>query len=87
MPRMVHFTAAAMLGLLAVPATAVFAQAMDDHKMAEGDHMMADGDKMAMKPMSKADKRMMARCQKMKPNVASKNTKCAKLMMHDDHRM
>jgi hypothetical protein len=56
----------APLCLLAVPA------------LAEGDTMMADH---AMKPMSKSEKRMMAKCKAMKPEMAAKDAKCAKLMM------
>jgi uncharacterized membrane protein (DUF106 family) len=88
MSRLIHITAVAMFGLFAVPVSAAMpAGSMDDHKMAEGDHMMANGDKMAAKPMSRADKKMMARCQKMKPEMAAKNAKCAKPMMHEDHKM
>jgi hypothetical protein len=52
--------------------------------LAAGDPMMADH---AMKPMSKADKRMMAKCKTMKPEMAAKNAKCAKLMMAEDKAM
>jgi hypothetical protein len=49
---------------------------------------MPMGDDMAMKPMSKADKRAMARCEKMKPDAAAKNARCKKLMaMHEEHKM
>jgi hypothetical protein len=65
----------APLALFAAP---VFAapDAMADHAM--GAAPMSDH---AMKPMSAADKRAMAKCQKMKPEMAAKNARCAKLMM------
>lgn len=64
---------AALALVLVVGATPAFAQ------MNSGDAMMAD-DKMApMKPMTKAEKAMMAKCAKMTPAAAKKNAKCAKL--------
>ncbi len=77
---------------LVVFASPVFAapDAMADHAM--GAAAMADH---AMMPMSASDKRAMMRCQKLKPAMAAKNARCAKLMMssHDmakpamDHAM
>jgi hypothetical protein len=55
----------APLGLLASPVLAM-----------PGHDMKADA-----KPMTKSEKRMMAKCQAMKPEMAAKNAKCAKLMM------
>jgi hypothetical protein len=68
------FLKSAVLGAaLIIPSFSAFAMPMDD--------------KMAMKPMSKTDKRAMARCEKMAPAAAAKNARCKKLMMHADHKM
>lgn len=61
----------ASLTLIVSPLAAASGGAMADHAMS--DH--------SMKPMSAADKRMMAKCHKMTPAMAAKNAKCVKLMM------
>jgi hypothetical protein len=88
---------AAILATFAVPAMAQDAAPADkpmaDHAMADkpmadkpmADHAMAKDDHMAMGKMSKADKRMMARCHKMSAAKAAKNAKCAAMMKKGDH--
>jgi hypothetical protein len=77
-----------ILAVLAA-ATPSFAQMKSGDAMASGDAMMASGDKMsAMKPMTPAQKAVMAKCAKMTPAVAAKNAKCAKMSaMHPASHM
>jgi hypothetical protein len=66
------------LALIAATGPAL-AQMKAGDAMSSGDSMMASGDKMAAtKPMSKAHKAVMAKCAKMTPAAAKKNTQCAK---------
>lgn len=66
------------LALLAATGPAL-AQMKSGDAMSSGDSMMAAGDKMTpAKPMSKAHKAVMAKCAKMTPAAAKKNTQCAK---------
>ena len=53
--------------------------------MTADDHMMAADP--AMKPMSKKEKAMMAKCAKMPAAKAAKNAMCAKMAMHHDGHM
>ena len=65
---------------LLAAATPSFAQMKSGDAMSSGDHMMASGDKMSpMKPMTAAEKAIMAKCAKLTPAAAKKNTKCAKM--------
>ncbi len=68
---MIKIAAFALLTAAAVPS---FAQ------MSSGNSMMAAP---AIKPMTKAEKTMMAKCKAMAPEMMQKNAKCTKLMqMH-----
>lgn len=80
MPKFALSTIIAATALIPVPALAQEAAPMADKAMAGGDHAMAP-------KMTKAEMRTMAACKKMKPARAAKNAKCAKMMMHDDHKM
>ncbi len=71
------------LALLAGIATPAFAQMKSGDAMSSGDTMMAP-----MKPMTAAEKAMMAKCAKMTPAMAKKNAKCAKIAaMHPASQM
>ena len=75
----------ALMATLAAPAFAQDAM-KPAGAMAADDHMMAADP--AMKPMSKKEKAMMAKCAKMPPVKAAKNAMCAKMMaMHHDGHM
>ncbi len=81
--------ALAVMAAFAVPAAAQM-QSTDTMKpagaMTNGDRMMAAD--APMKPMSKADKAMMAKCHKMSAAMMKKNARCTKLMaMHDNGQM
>ena len=75
--------------VLLAAATPLFAQMKPGDAMSSGDAMMASGDKMsAMKPMTPAQKLVMAKCAKMTPAAAAKNAKCAKMSaMHPASHM
>jgi hypothetical protein len=87
MRKLTLTTFVAAAALFAVPALAQEAAPMADHAMAKGDHAMAAGDHAMAPKMTKAEMRTMAACKKMTPARAAKNAKCAKMMMHDDHKM
>jgi hypothetical protein len=87
MPKNMFSTLAAAVAFVAMPALAQTAEPMADHAMPKGDHAMAAGDHAMAPKMTKAEMRTMAACKKMKPARAAKNAKCAKMMMHDDHKM
>jgi hypothetical protein len=74
MKKFAFLKSAVLSAALIMPALSAAAMPMDD--------------KIEMKPMSKSDKRAMARCEKMAPAAAAKNARCKKLMMmHADHKM
>jgi hypothetical protein len=74
MQKLAFLKSVALGAAIIIPSLSAYAMPMDD--------------KMAMKPMSKSDKRAVARCEKMTPAAAAKNARCKKLMMmHADHKM
>lgn len=82
--------ALAAMAMLAVPALAQTTptddHAMGDHAMAPADHMMASDH--AMKPMTKHDTAMMAKCSALSAAAMKKNARCAKFMaMHPPGHM